>query len=287
MILWETVDVSDYDRIARIIEYICCNFQTQPSLNELADLVGLSSFQFHKLFQRWAGTTPKNFIKILTLVEAGKLLRNGKSVMETSLDVGLSGPSRLHDLCVNLESATPGQIKSGGLGMNISYGIGDTPFGTIFLAQTERGICFMEFLMDSLNLDDYTKRLHHLWPQSKTERNDKIVQEWVVQIFQVSGKRKKSHISIFVKGSPFQLLVWRALLSVPCGSVVSYSELAGKIDKPGSSRAVGSALGNNPIAILIPCHRVIKATGKIGQYHWGVTRKIALLANETLPNAHE
>lgn len=273
--------MNDYERIAKIIEYLSANYRSQPDLDRLAGVAGLSPYHFHRLFRRWARTTPKSFVQHLTAVEAGKLLRCGNPVLETALDVGLSGPGRLHDLCVNIESASPGEIRSGGEGWKISAGFCSTPFGDALIALGPRGVCKLSFVGTTEDRECVWANLLELWPKARCQRDDQAAEKISHSIFSI---RKECHadepLRLFVKGTAFQTKVWRALVEIPSGEARSYRKIAETIGSPSASRAVGTAVGSNPIAVLIPCHRVIHATGAIGNYRWGVKRKKALLARE-------
>lgn len=273
--------MNDFARIARVIEYLGANFREQPSLDRLAEEAGLSSYHFHRLFRRWAQTTPKSFVQHLTALEAGRLLRNGTPVLDTALEVGLSGPGRLHDLCVNLEAASPGEIGSGGEGWNISAGFCDSPFGDTFIANGPRGLCRLSFVASREGREQEWTTLQQLWPEAKCLRDDQAAEEVSRSVFNDRKERDESEpLRLFVSGTAFQTRVWRALVAIPPGEVCSYSRIAETIGSPSASRAVGTAVGQNPLAVVIPCHRVIQATGELGNYRWGANRKKAVLAWE-------
>ena len=265
--------MNDYDRVAEVIRYLDAHHLQQPGLEELAEVVSLSTHHFHRMFSRWAGVTPKDFLQCLTVEFARKRLREGESVLHAALDAGLSSPGRLHDLCVTLEAATPGQIKAGGAGWTIDAGFAATPFGLGCIGRGPLGICHLAFVEN-----EDLGPLQQAWPQAVIRRDDAIAQSIAAQVFQPG---KQPGLKAFVRATPFQLRVWRALLKVPHGNVVSYSHLAAAIGSPGASRAVGTAAGSNPLAFLIPCHRVIRETGVLGQYRWGWERKRAMLGWET------
>ncbi|MBK8040189.1 MAG: methylated-DNA--[protein]-cysteine S-methyltransferase [Verrucomicrobiaceae bacterium] len=264
--------MNDYERVARIIRYLDAHQHEQPGLEVLAAEIGLSESHFHRLFSRWAGVTPKDFLQCLTAEKARERLLRGESVLDAALGTGLSSPSRLHDLCVTLEAASPGEIKAGGEGWEIVAGFAETPFGLACLAHGPRGLCYLAFVENEDGAP-----LEAAWPKAQIRWSDASVREIAAQIFQPG---QGSALKAFVRATPFQLRVWRALLRIPTGSVVSYGHLAKAIGSPGASRAVGTAVGANPLAYLIPCHRVIRETGVIGQYRWGHERKCALLARE-------
>lgn len=273
--------MNDYERVARIIDYLGEHFREQPDLDSLAAVAGLSPSHFHRLFHRWAQTTPKRFVQHLTALEATKLLRSGNPVLETALDVGLSGPGRLHDLCVNIEAASPGEIGSGGAGWKITAGFCNTPFGHALLASGPRGLCKLSFLASSDEEEQEWTRMKELWPAAICLRDDQLAKSLVASIFQIPAKQgDRQPLKLLVKGTAFQMKVWRSLIEIPAGETRSYAKLAEAIGSPAASRAVGSAVGSNPLAFIIPCHRVIHSSGAIGNYHWGTTRKKAILAWE-------
>jgi AraC family transcriptional regulator of adaptative response/methylated-DNA-[protein]-cysteine methyltransferase len=271
--------MSDYERIAQIIRYLDEHHAGQPDLAVLAQYAGLSQFHFHRLFSTWAGVTPKDFLQCLTLTHAREMLRAGQSVLDASLDSGLSGPGRLHDLCVQLEAASPGELKQGGAGWTMLCGFADSPFGKCLIAESPRGICHLSFAENEKNaLAD----LRRDWPKAKIKRNDPAAARIACKIFkQPDDSDTRPPLRAFVRGTPFQVRVWRALLQVPPGALTSYGRLADVIAKPSAARAVGAAVGQNPLAYLIPCHRVIRETGVIGEYHWGTARKRAMIAWES------
>jgi AraC family transcriptional regulator of adaptative response/methylated-DNA-[protein]-cysteine methyltransferase len=250
-------------------------------LTAVAGRAGLSPFHFHRLFSAWAGVTPKDFLQCLTLAHAKELLRGGENILETALDSGLSGPGRLHDLCVSLEAASPGELKSGGAGWTISFGFAESPFGKCLIAENPRGLCHLSFVE---NEKSALAGLQNGWPEAKLERGDAAAEKVAERIFRPrAGSETGAPLRAFVRGTPFQVRVWRALLQVPPGTLTSYGRLANSIGKPTVSRAVGAAVGQNPLAYLIPCHRVIRETGVVGDYHWGATRKRAMIAWESSP----
>jgi AraC family transcriptional regulator of adaptative response/methylated-DNA-[protein]-cysteine methyltransferase len=224
------------------------------------------------LFSRWAGVTPKDFLQCLTAEHARERLRRGESVLDAALNTGLSSPGRLHDLCVTLEAATPGEIKAGGAGWTIDAGISETPFGRCCVGNGPRGVCHLAFVEN-----EGLSELQRAWPFAKLKRNDGMARAITAQMFQNGAN---VNLKALVRGTPFQLRVWRALMKVPQGAVVSYGHLAAAIGRPGAARAVGTAVGSNPLAFLIPCHRVIRETGVMGQYRWGWERKRAMLGWE-------
>jgi AraC family transcriptional regulator of adaptative response/methylated-DNA-[protein]-cysteine methyltransferase len=267
----------DYERIEKAIEFLVDDFQSQPNLEVIAQKVGLSEFHFQKLFQRWAGISPKKFVQFLTKEHAKELLKKS-SLMEASYDSGLSGPSRLHDLFITWEAMSPGEYKQKGRGLTIEYGFHPSPFGECFIAQTNRGICSLIFVGKSSQtsmLQEFSKK----WSNAKIIQNQKFTQKVIDQIFNPT-KTKADPIRLAYQGTHFQIKVWEALLKIPKGSVVTYQTIAKEIHSPKAVRAVGTAIGANPIAYLIPCHRVIRGMGEMGGYRWGVSRKRAILTLE-------
>ena len=278
--------MNDYERVANVIRFLDRHHTEQPDLHQLASAAGLSPFHFHRLFSAWAGVTPKDFLQCLTLEHVKHLLRNGDNVFDAALNAGLSGPGRLHDLCVTLEAASPGEMKNEGAGMQIEYGFGETPFGQALIAETKRGICHLSFV-DGPGRNSARNLLTSQWPNAKLNRNDARIAELSAKIFtQVRDRASRPTLRAFVRGTPFQLRVWRALLRVPSGSLTTYGRLAQAIGQSQAARAVGSAVGANPIAFIIPCHRVIRETGALGNYHWDPIRKRAIVGWELLsPNS--
>jgi AraC family transcriptional regulator of adaptative response/methylated-DNA-[protein]-cysteine methyltransferase len=274
--------MTDYDRIAKVIRYIDEHRLEQPVLETLADVVGLSSSHFHRLFSNWAGITPKDFLQCLTLSDAKRRLLNGNSVLDAALDSGLSGPGRLHDLCVSLEAATPGEIKAGGAGWEIRAGVADCPFGCCLIAESPRGICHLSFFQP-LELSNHWEKLKDKWPSAELIRDDKRAKVLSRQIFNKDFQPLEP-LKAYVKGTTFQVKVWKALLKIPEGKLVSYGQLASLIGKPKASRAVGTAVGSNAIGFIIPCHRVIRETGAVGGYAWGSERKQAIHVWESRPS---
>jgi AraC family transcriptional regulator of adaptative response/methylated-DNA-[protein]-cysteine methyltransferase len=271
--------VSDFERIATVIRYLDENHLAQPALGELAAAVGLSESHFHRLFHRWAGVTPKDFLQCLTVEHAKQRLRESANVLETALDVGLSGPGRLHDLLVTIEAGSPGELKNGGQGMTIEWGFTESPFGRCSLGWNSRGVCHLVF-HDAEDDVAEPAELRRSWPNATLQRNDSGARGQAKAIFNPDIS-PDAPLKAFVRATPFQLRVWRALLRIPEGHVMSYRALATAVGSSQASRAVGTACGANPIAYLIPCHRVIRETGVVQGYRWGSTRKRALLAWES------
>jgi AraC family transcriptional regulator of adaptative response/methylated-DNA-[protein]-cysteine methyltransferase len=272
--------MNDYERIEKVIRHLKEHYVEQPDLRTLADIAQVSEFHFHRLFSRWAGVTPKSFVKFLTAQHAKALLRESQSVLDAALDSGLSGPGRLHDLLVSVDAVSPGEFKSYGEGMEIRYGFHATPFGTCLIGATTRGICHLSFL----DHDSSGRRVAILrelksdWPKAVLRHQPQSTREPASKIFD-RGRSEK--IPVLLVGTPFRLKVWEALLKIPSGRVLSYQDIALSIGNSRACRAVGSAVGANPVAYLIPCHRVIHETGIVGNYRWGPARKLAMLAWET------
>ncbi len=268
----------DYRRIERAIRYLEDHFQEQPALDEIAAHLNLSPYHFQRLFRRWAGISPKRFLQFLTVDYAKRCLDASESVLDAAFDSGLSGPGRLHDLFVNLDAVTPGEYKSGGQDLRIEYGFHDTPFGRCLLAATPRGICWLSF-PESEDVQDAIEALRNRWPEARLLERPESTASTLAEIFPEDPNAVRS-LTLHVKGTNFQIKVWEALLRVPFGHMTTYRQIARSIGCPGAARAVGSAVGANPVACLIPCHRVIRNSGVLGQYRWGTARKKALLGHE-------
>ncbi len=268
----------DYERIAKAIEYIRSNFKLQPSLEEVADKIHLSPAHFQKMFSDWAGTSPKKFLQFISLEHAKSLLKEEKaSLFDTAFETGFSSTSRLHDLFVKIEGMSPAEYKNGGKNLNINYSFSDSPFGKLIAASTEKGICYMAFENDIQKaLGDLQSRFPNA---SFIERPDEL-QANALSIFNKDWT-KLNTVKLHLKGTDFQLKVWESLLTIPMGKLSTYGSLAGKIGHPNASRAVGTAIGSNPVAFLIPCHRVIQSSGNIGGYMWGTDRKQLMIGWES------
>lgn len=270
-------DIINYNRIAEAIDYIKENFRSQPNLDEVAKQVHLSPAHFQRLFTEWAGTSPKKFLQYISLEYAKKILKEEQATLwDTSFQTGFSSTSRLHDLFINIEGMTPAEYKNGGSNLHINYSFAESPFGPLLVASTEKGVCYMAFE------DEEGKALNNLtlkFPNATLYRKVDLLQQNALLIFQ-NDWSKPHKIRLHLRGTEFQLKVWESLLKIPMGKLSTYGRIAKQIDQPKASRAVGSAIGNNPVAFLIPCHRVIQSSGALGGYMWGSTRKAALIGWE-------
>ncbi len=264
---------TDYERVAQAIDFLIEHRHEQPSLDDVARNAGLSAFHFQRLFKRYAGVTPKQFLAALTLESAKALLDRDASVLDAALDVGLSSPARLHDHFVSIDAMSPGEYKSGGAGLDVTYGVAQTPFGLMLAATTPRGVAMLEFVEPGFTFDPSRTPL----PKATFKHDDAVAETIAARAFGDDDTPLQLH----VRGTNFQLRVWNALLNVRPGAVKTYAELARDIGEPNAARAVGNALGQNPVAVLIPCHRVIANTGLVGNYKWGTEKKRALLAWES------
>ncbi len=271
---------SDYARIERAIRYLDRERATAPSLASVAEHVGLSESHFQRMFTRWAGISPKRFVQQRTAEVVKQLLRERRPVLEATYEAGLSGPGRLYDLVVNAEAVTPGELKRGGLGVTVKYGFHPTPFGECLIAITSRGICHLAFVAP-VTRKEAMARLEHDWPLAQLTPDQNSTRTVVAKAFPAPGSSAIPSLALHVKGTNFQLKVWRALLDVPAGDVTTYGAIAAHVGDPKASRAVGTAVGSNPVSYLIPCHRVIRASGELGGYAWGIDRKRVMLAKET------
>jgi len=273
------MNTTDYDRIETAIRYLARHRRRQPELADLAAHIGLSQSHLHRLFSRWAGVTPKRFLEFLTVQHAKMLLDNSESVLAAAYGSGLTGPGRLHDHFVTVEAVTPGEYRSRGAGLTIRFGTGESPFGPVFVAWTERGICRVGFVDDG-DVSAEKETLRHTWGRASFEGDELTAAALARSIFAAPFEAESRPLTVHVRGTNFQLAVWRALLRVPPGQVVTYGCLAEEVCSARAARATGSAVGKNPIAFLIPCHRVIRAGGITGNYAGGVTRKRCILAWE-------
>ncbi|WP_336958408.1 methylated-DNA--[protein]-cysteine S-methyltransferase [Chryseobacterium contaminans] len=268
----------DYNRIAKAIEYIQSNFRLQPSLEEVAENIHLSPAHFQKIFTDWAGTSPKKFLQFISLEHAKNLLKEEKaSIFDTAYETGLSSTSRLHDLFVKIEGMSPAEYKNGGKSLAINYSFSESPFGNILVASTEKGICYMAFENDK---ETALGNLQHKFPNASFFEKQDALQKNALSIFDKDWT-KLNTIKLHLKGTDFQLKVWESLLTIPMGKLSTYGNLAEKIGNPKASRAVGTAIGSNPVAFLIPCHRVIQSTGHLGGYRWGADRKQMIVGWES------
>ena len=268
----------NYSRIAKAIEYIKNNFKEQPNLDKVAEQVHLSPFHFQRLFSEWAGTTPKKFLQYISIEHAKKLLKEQQATLfDTAFETGFSGTGRLHDLFVNIEGMTPAEYKNGGKDILVNYSFAESPFGNLIVASTSKGVCFMAFHDNEINA---LNKLKQKFPNATFQRKLDLIQQNALLIFQ-NDWSKLSEIKLHLKGTDFQLKVWETLLKIPMGKLSTYGSVAKQIGNANASRAVGTAIGSNPVAFLIPCHRVIQSTGNIGSYLWGNTRKTAIIAWES------
>jgi len=268
----------DYNRIAAAIDFFKENFKSQPSLDDVAQHVNMSPFHFQRMFLEWAGVSPKNFLQYLSIEHAKKILKDAETnLFRTAYDTGLSGTGRLHDLFIKIEGMTPGEYKNGGAQLNINYSFADSPFGKIIVASTNKGICHLAFVDEDEAVAFEVLKAD--FPNATYHQVVDNIQQNALWIFSQDWS-KLDQIKLHLKGTDFQLKVWEALLSVPPGQLTTYGDLAKKAGFDNASRAVGSSVGSNPVAFLIPCHRVIRSTGEIGQYHWGSTRKNAIIGWE-------
>ncbi len=272
---------SDYARIEQAIRYLDRERASAPSLADVAAHVGLSESHFQRMFTRWAGISPKRFVQYRTAEVVKRLLRERRPVLEATYEAGLSGPGRLYDLVVNAEAVTPGELQRGGLGVRVQYGFHPTPFGDCLIALTSRGICHLAFV-EPVTREEALARLAHDWPLAELEPNQAATRAAAAQAFPPPGSHTVPSLALHVKGTNFQLKVWKALLEIPVGDVTTYGAIATQLGDPKASRAVGTAVGANPVSYLIPCHRVIRASGEMGGYAWGIERKKVMLRREAM-----
>jgi AraC family transcriptional regulator of adaptative response/methylated-DNA-[protein]-cysteine methyltransferase len=266
----------NYERIEKAIRFLDENYQHQPSLQEVAKQLHLSRFHLQRMFKEWAGVSPKKFLQFISLAHARNLLRENRTLDDVSYNTGLSGTGRLHDLFVNIVSMTPGEFKEGGNGLNIEYQFYDSLFGKTLIASTSKGVCFLSFVTDE---NRAVKELLDEYPKAEFTQNSSNYQLEVFEFLQ-DHQKNPDEITLHLSGTPFQLNIWKALLTIPSGCLRTYSDIAEQIDKPKANRAVGSAIGKNPVSFIIPCHRVIRSTGAIGNYRWGSVRKKAMIGWE-------
>lgn len=267
----------NYDRIAEAIAYIKTNFKEQPNLDEVAQKIHLSPFHFQRIFTEYAGISPKKFLQYTGLEYAKKLLKDNQATLfETACETGLSSTGRLHDLFINIEGMTPAEYKNGAHNLSINYSFSESPFGNIIVASTEKGICYMAFYDDEVVA---FSKLQNYFPNARFNHAVDLIQQNALHIFSHDWT-KLDKIKLHLKGTDFQLKIWQTLLKIPLGQLTTYGSIADKIEKPNASRAVGTAIGSNPVAFLIPCHRVIQSTGNLGGYMWGNTRKTVMIGWE-------
>lgn len=269
--------MNDYARIEKAIGYIAGHFREQPDLDEVARQVHISPFHFQRMFVDWAGVSPKKFLQYISLEHAKSLLKKDLSLSDVSYETGLSGSSRLHDLFIRIEGMTPGEYRNGGEALTIHYSYAETPFGNILVASTPRGICHLAFADDP---ESAFEQLRQQFPRADFRQMVDSQQQNALFFFTQDWKNL-DQLKLHLKGTAFQLKVWEALLKIPMGQLSTYSGLAAAIGQAGAARAVGAAVGDNPVAFLIPCHRVIRSTGVFGQYHWGTARKTAMIGWES------
>ena len=269
--------MQDYQRIEKAIHFIRENFRDQPGLEDVARQIHLSPFHFQRLFKDWAGVSPKKFLQFISIEYAKQLLGEQKTLASVSFETGLSGTSRLHDLFMQIEGMTPGEFQQGGKNLHIYYSAAVTPFGNVLIASTAKGICHISFTDESSVHPEADIRLR--FPAATLEQKTDLLQQQALRLF-YDDWSDLGKIKLHLKGTPFQIKVWNALLRIPAGSLRSYLHIAGELGDPKASRAVGTAIGSNPVAFLIPCHRVITSSGNPGGYHWGVDRKTAIIGWE-------
>jgi AraC family transcriptional regulator of adaptative response/methylated-DNA-[protein]-cysteine methyltransferase len=270
---------SDYQRIGEAIRYLEAHFQEQPGLDEVAQHVGLSPYHFQRLFKRWAGISPKRFVQFLTVEYAKGLLEESHTVLDAAFEAGLSGPGRMHDLFVTVDAVTPGEFRAQGAGLRIDYGIHASPFGECLLAATERGVCGLSFITNG-DRGEVIADLQRRWPEAELFENGESTRPMLDRIFPAAPGGQR-HVTLFLRGTNFQIQVWQALLKIPPGFVCAYEDIARAVGRPpGAARAIGNAVGANPVSYIIPCHRVIQKMGVTGNYRWNPIRKKAMLAWE-------
>ena len=270
---------ADYDIVRRAIAHIRGNWRSQPEINTIADAAGVSPTDLHHLFRRWCGLTPKAFLQALTLSSARELLRSSASVLDTAYEVGLSGPGRLHDLFVTHEAMSPGEWKAGGEGLTMTYGFHPSPFGMALVMMTPRGLAGLA-LADAGKERKALSDMRSRWPRAKYVEDFAATAATARRIFDTALWRKDQPLRVVMIGTDFEVRVWEKLLTIPMGRLDTYSGLAAKVGSPKAARAVGAAVGKNPISFVVPCHRVVGKNGDITGYHWGITRKRAMLGWE-------
>jgi len=270
---------TDYAHIEKAINYLEDNFQDQPSLEEVAQHVNMSPYHLQRLFRRWVGISPKRFLQYLTIDYAKSLLDESRSILDATYESGLSSPSRMHDLFVNVDAVTPGEFRRQGAGLKIWYGLHPSPFGDCLLAVTDRGICDLSFVTEA-GRDECVVDLHRRWSQADLNENPKTTKPFFDQAFPSAPHNGNRSVTLLLRGTNFQIKVWEALLRIPPGFACSYEDIARNIGNPSAARAVGNAVAGNPISYIFPCHRVIRKIGLAGNYRWSPTRKKAMLGWE-------
>ena len=270
----------NYERIEQAIQYLEKNFQRQPELDEVAEVVHLSPFHFQRLFTEWAGISPKRFLQFLTVDFLKSKLQESKNLNEAAEAAGLSSQSRVYDLFTTLEAVTPQEYKQSGSGICIEYGIHETPFGQALIGVTERGVCWLSFINTDEDPRHELEKMKEHWNNSVFHQDQILTQAFTNEIFARKDAKAQKKIHLFVKGTNFQIKVWEALLKLPLGNVTTYQNIATQIQNPKAMQAVGSAVGSNHIAYLIPCHRVIRKDGVLGEYRWSATRKKSIIGWE-------
>lgn len=268
--------MTDYERITNAILFIKEHFKQQPSLVEVARHVHLSPYHFQRTFKRWAGVSPKKFLQYISLQHSKALLKQNASLFDASYETGLSGTGRLHDTFITIEGMTPGEYKNGGAELAINFSYAESPFGDLIVASTPKGICHMAFIEDE---EEGMLVLRRLFPNALFTQKVDLLQQSALRVF-TDDWSDLNRVRLHLKGTPFQLRVWETLMRIPLGNLSTYGAIGRGLQMPGSSRAVGSAIGDNPVAYLIPCHRVIRSSGVIGDYHWGSVRKTAIIGWE-------
>lgn len=271
----------DYKRIEKAIRFLAENFHSQPSLKEIARNIHMSEFHFQRLFTRWVGISPKRFLQFLTKEYAKTLLEKSINLLDVTYESGLTSPGRLHDLFVTCEAVTPGEYKTKGAGLEIAYGYHATPFGECMLAKTDRGICGLSFVQNTDRQSVFAD-LKNRWANARLVQEPEATRSFVKRIFNPSAEKNSAPLHLILNGTNFQIKVWEALIKIPMGAVVSYETVAAHIGMPKASRAVGNAVGSNPVSFVIPCHRVIRKTAEFGNYGGGVARKMAMLGWEAV-----
>jgi AraC family transcriptional regulator of adaptative response/methylated-DNA-[protein]-cysteine methyltransferase len=270
---------ADYDVVRRAIGHIRGHWREQPEIEAIAEAAGVTPTELHHLFRRWAGLTPKAFLQALTLDGARQLLRDSASVLDATYEVGLSGPGRLHDLFVTHEAMSPGEWKTGGEGLTIRFGFHPSPFGSALVMATERGLAGLAFAdpgEEPAALADMKRR----WPRATYVEDSARTAVVAKRIFDPTQWQQSQPLRVVLIGTDWEVRVWEALMQIPMGRLVTYSDIAGKVRSPAAARAVGAAVGKNPVSFVVPCHRVVGKSGELTGYHWGITRKRAMLGWE-------